>query len=35
MAQVYATLIRKGVKTLEDVPDRHRDEVRALLEDNA
>lgn len=31
MAKVYADLIRKGLKTLEDVPKRLRDEVAALL----
>lgn len=32
MAKVYATLIRKGLKTLDDVPVALRDEVAALLE---
>lgn len=32
MAKVYANLIRKGLKTLDDVPGRLRDEVRAILE---
>lgn len=32
MAKVYANLIRKGLKTLDDVPERLRDEVRAILE---
>lgn len=31
MAKIYAALIRKGVKTLEDVPEKHRAEVEALL----
>ena len=31
MAQVYADLIRKGVKTLEQVPEKLRAEVEALL----
>ena len=31
MAKVYAELIRKGLKTIEDVPLRIRDEVIALL----
>lgn len=35
MAKVYAELIRKGVKTLEQVPKRLRAEVEALLEGNA
>lgn len=33
MAQVYASLIRKGLKTLEDVPESKRAEVEALLAD--
>ena len=32
MAKIYADLIRKGKKTIEDVPERLRDEVRRLLE---
>lgn len=32
MAQIYAALIRKGIKALEDVPERHREEVKTLLE---
>lgn len=32
MAKVYANLILKGIKTLEDVPDHLKDDVRALLE---
>ncbi len=35
MEQIYAALIRNGVKTLEDVPDQHKEEVRVLLENNA
>ena len=31
MAKVYATLIKKGLKTIEDVPAKLRDEVLALL----
>ena len=31
MARIYAALIRKGIKTLEDVPVRLRDAVAALL----
>ena len=31
MAKIYAALIRKGLKTLEDVPARLRDEVERLL----
>ena len=32
MAKVYADLIRKGYKTIEDVPDRLKTEVQALLD---
>ena len=31
MAKVYADLIRKGVKTLDDVPDKLKNEVKKLL----
>lgn len=32
MAKIYAELIRKGIKTLKDVPAQLRDEVKKLLE---
>ena len=32
MAKIYAALIHKGLKTLDDVPSQLRDEVRKLLE---
>lgn len=32
MARVYADLIRKGVKTIDDVPERLCEEVRRILE---
>lgn len=32
MAQIYADLIRKGKKTLKDVPAKLRAEVKALLD---
>lgn len=32
MAKIYVALIRKGLKTLYDVPSQLRDEVRKLLE---
>lgn len=32
MAKVYADLIRKGHKTIDDVPDRLKAEVQALLD---
>ena len=31
MAKIYASLIKKGLKTLDDVPDNLRAEVEALL----
>ena len=31
MAKVYADLIKKGLKTLDDVPAQLRDDVEALL----
>ena len=33
MAKVYADLIRKGHKTLEQVPEKIREQVRRLLVD--
>lgn len=32
MAKVYADLIRKGIKTIDDVPDKLKDEVQAILD---
>lgn len=32
MAKVYYNLIKKGLKTIEDVPARWKEEVRELLE---
>ena len=32
MAKVYADLIKKGLKTIDDVPEKLRDEVIAILE---
>lgn len=32
MAKVYADLIRKGKKTIDDVPEKLRDEVIKILE---
>ena len=34
MAKVYAELIRKGLKTLDDVPERLGEEVRRILEED-
>lgn len=34
MARIYAALIRKGIKTLEDVPARLRGTVAALLQED-
>lgn len=33
MVKVYADLIRKGLKTIDDVPEKIREEVRKLLEE--
>lgn len=33
MAKIYADLIRKGIKTLNDVPARLREEVERILND--
>lgn len=33
MAKIYADLIRKGKKTLNDVPENLREEVRRILEE--
>lgn len=33
MAKVYADLIRKGIKTIDDVPDKLKEAVQALLEE--
>jgi len=32
MAKVYADLIRKGLKTIDDVPEKLRAEVQAILD---
>ncbi len=32
MAKVYADLIRKGIKTMDDVPDKLKEAVRAILD---
>ena len=34
MAKIYAELIRKGLKTINDVPESLRKEVLAILEEN-
>lgn len=33
MAKIYAALIRKGIKTIDDVPERLREDVKKLLEE--
>lgn len=33
MAKIYAELIRKGLKTIEDVPSLLREQVKKLLEE--
>ena len=35
MAKIYAELIRKGIKTLDDVPARIRADVELLLKEDA
>ena len=35
MAKVYADLIRKGKKTLEDVPEKLKSDVQHILSDDA
>lgn len=32
MAKVYADLVRKGLKTINDVPERLRDKVQEILD---
>lgn len=32
MVKIYADLIRKGVKTIDDVPDKLKADVQAILE---
>lgn len=32
MAKVYAELIKKGIKSIDDVPENLRNEVKAILE---
>lgn len=32
MAKIYAALIRKGIKTIDDVPERLREKVKTRLE---
>lgn len=34
MAQVYADLIKKGLKTIDDVPEKLRDAVQAILDED-
>lgn len=34
MAKIYADLIKKGLKTIDDVPPNLCDEVLAILEEN-
>lgn len=33
MAKIYANLIKKGLKTLDDVPERLREDVARILEE--
>lgn len=32
MAQVYADLIKKGLKTIDDVPEKLKDDVQKILD---
>nr|DAT06879.1 MAG TPA: hypothetical protein [Caudoviricetes sp.] len=32
MAKIYAELIRKGLKTIDDVPEKLKDAVQAILD---
>lgn len=34
MAKVYYSLIKKGLRTIEDVPEKYRQAVQALLEES-
>lgn len=34
MAKIYAELIKKGLKTIEEVPEQIRAEVQAVLDDD-
>lgn len=35
MAKVYADLIKKGIKTIDDVPEKLREEVQKILDGDA
>ncbi len=35
MAKIYANLIRKGLKTIDDVPPALRDEVQRILDEDS
>lgn len=34
MARIYATLIKKGLKTIDDVPENLREEVQRILDED-
>lgn len=34
MAKIYADLISKGIKTIDDVPEKLKDAVQAILDGN-
>lgn len=34
MAKIYAALIQKGIKTIEEIPEQIREEVIRLLDEN-
>ena len=35
MAKIYVALIRKGLKTINDVPEQLREDVKKLLEESS
>ena len=34
MAKIYYNLVKKGLKTIDEVPEKIREEVKKLLEEN-
>lgn len=34
MAKIYYNLVKRGLKTIDEVPEKIREEVRKLLEEN-
>ena len=33
MVELYTVMVQRGLKTIEEVPERYREQVRALLEE--